>query len=726
MLLLEKKYSLLLFWLVSVPINLFADTDWSQCGTPVITPDRSIDYELFATQIEADTVISENKDYMQFSGQVELKRESQHIFADQLNFFRQPERLQASGNLVYLDDFFRLEAKQLSYNMETSQGLFSEVEFQLFENHLSGSAHEIRQLNADLVELYQVRYSTCDPGRNDWSLTTAKLSLDQASGFGTAHDAVLRIAQVPVFYFPWFRFPITDDRLSGVLTPTLAYQEEDGITLSLPVYWNLAPHYDMTITPIWYDRRGLQLNTENRYLFQHHRGALHLSWLDDDQYLDERWYRRWQHEAGIDQTVKTSILIQRVSDSDFLNDFDGLENIEDVDYLPSSIQINAAFRGWDTKILFDEYQTINLDKSIASRPYQRLPLIALDRQFVSSSGRVMADWDNEWVEFDKEQSVTGNRLHIVPTFKYILESDAYYFKPTLQLDLTQYELDNNTAGDNDISRAIPLFSIDSGLIFERQAGASANWVQTLEPRLYLLHVPYEDQSQIPDFDTSLLSESYNNLFINNRFSGADRIGDAKQLSFGLTTRLLEAESGNEFFSASIGQAFYADDRRVSLDNTVDERDRSNLITSLVYQPDPLWDFQITSVYDQEAKESAQTDVSLRRHDAPSAFNLEYRFRRDSLEQSTVSFVYPVSNNWTTFAKRQHSIREDKPVQNLLGFAYESCCWGLKLLFEESSDNNFEETDRSVYFQLTLKGLSSAGKDINSLLEDGILGYQPKF
>jgi len=692
----------------------------------VITPEGQINYELFSTSIEANQVVSENKDYILFSGQVGFQRKTQRILADQLKLYREPERLEASGNLVYWDDLYRLQAQQMQYSSASSRGLFTDVAFQLYENHLNGTANEIYQLDEDRVELYQVSYSTCDPGENNWSLSTDKLKLNQAAGFGTAHNAVLRMADVPVFYFPWFRFPITDDRLSGVLAPTLSYQQEDGVTFALPVYWNQASNYDMTITPVWYDRRGLQLNTENRYLFENHLGHLRLSWLDDETFTDERWYRQWRHEAGINNNIKTTILVQRVSDSDFFKDFDSLDEIEDVDYLPSSVSMTTQINQWNAQVLFEEYQTINLDKSIASRPYRRLPLISVDRQFTATSGNFITDWKNEWVQFDKEDSITGNRLHIVPTFKYSLDGDAYFLKPTLQLDLTQYQLDNNTDDDNDISRAIPLLSIDSGLIFERQAGANANWIQTLEPRLFLLYVPFEEQQNIPDFDTALLSDSYNNLFINNRFSGADRIGDAEQLSFGLTTRLLDASTGAEFLSASIGQAFYAQDREVSLNNTIDEREKSNLITTLTYKPAPSWDIQLTSIYDQEEKESAQTDISLRRHAAPSAFNLEYRFRRDSLEQSTVSFVYPVSNNWTAFAKRQHSIREDKPVQNLLGFAYESCCWGAQILFEESSDNNFEETDRSVNFQLTLKGLSSAGKDINSILEDGILGYQSVF
>jgi len=699
-----------------------AATDWSQCSTPVIIPGNNINYDLFATEIEADRVISENNEFMQFEGQVQFSRQRQTIFADQLKLYKNPQRLEASGNLSYADDLYSLQADRLTFNNSSHQGLFSQVQFKLYENHLSGTADRIQQLNAELSALHEVSYTTCDPQQQSWSLSASRLELDQQQGFGTAHHALLRISDVPVFYFPWFRFPITDQRMSGVLTPTLSHSNRNGGVIGVPIYWNQAPNYDMTITPIWYSQRGLQLNTENRYLFDNHLGQLRLSWLDDDEFDAERWYRQWQHQAGSTQSIHTSILLQRVSDSEFLDDFESQEYINDVDYLQSTVSFTTRLNDWTAKLLFEEYQTINPLKTIDSSPYKRLPQLSLDRQFTSAQGMFNADWKNQWVRFDKNDSITGDRLHIAPMLNMTLQGDAYFFKPSLQLDATQYNLNDN----NSITRSIPLLSIDSGLIFERMAGSTGNWIQTLEPRLYLLYVPYENQNDIPDFDTALLSESYSNLFINNRFSGADRIGDSQQASIGLSTRLLNANSGQEILSASIGQAFYAKNRRVSLDNSIDEREKSSLISTFKYIPRPHWDIQLTSVYDQVAKESAQTDISLRRHAQLQAFNLEYHFRRDKLEQTTLSFVYPLSTRWTGFAKRQHSIREDKPVQNLFGLAYESCCWGFKMLYEESSDNNFEETDRTVFFQLTLKGLSSAGKDIDSLLENGILGYQPAF
>ena len=416
-------------------------------------------------------------------------------------------------------------------------------------------------------------------------------------------------------------------------------------------------------------------------------------------------------------------MLQEVSDTDFFDDFEHLDPIDDVDYLQSQVRFNSTIAGWATGLLFEEYQTINLDKI---PPYRRDPQLTVQRQFSFADSGLSLDWRNEWVSFDKDDSITGERLHVTTLFSYPIEHTWFFFNPALQLDYTRYALDNNSNDVNRIERGLPLFSVDSGLIFERLASAEKNWIQTLEPRLYLLYVPFEDQQDIPLFDTALLSDSYANLFINNRFSGADRIGDARQLSFGLTTRILDQDSSDEIFSASIGQAFYADDREVSLNNSIDQREKSNLMTLLSYQPNRHWTLQLASVYDQQESESRQTDVAIRQRVGQQVFNLEYHFRENSLEQSTLSLVYPVNINWSAFAKYQYSLLKEETVQNLAGLSYESCCWGFQLLYEEEADDDFEEIDRRVYFQVIFKGLSSAGKDIDSVLEDGILGYQPAF
>lgn len=702
-----------------------AEPDWSMCSFPVVTRQQPNQYDLSITEIEANQLRSQNQDYLLFEGDVTLKRDDQSIRSDVLKYYRQSERLQARGNLHYVDDLFALSADSLAFDNRGESGLFDQVEFQLLENHARGTAIRVERINGERSEFNDVTYTTCDPQKNHWSLGAGKLELDQATGLGTAHNALFRVGVVPVFYFPWLRFPINDQRMSGVLMPTFSHSDADGDMLSLPVYWNQAENYDMTVTPVWYSKRGLQLNTENRYLFDSHEGKLRLSWLDDDRVDDERWYRFWEHQTTSGSGIQTSVLIQRVSDENFLEDFDNQENVSDVDFLQSAVSMTGVAAGWRTTLLFEEYQTVNQER-LNSRPYERMPRLTVDRVLSSGDGILELEWDNEYVRFDRDDSIVGDRLHLSPRLNYPLEGDYFFLKPSLQFDYTRYELDNNINDVNSIQRSVPLLSIDSGLIFERLAGNSGNWIQTLEPRLYFLYVPFEEQSDIPDFDSSLIAESYNNLFINNRFAGVDRIGDSEQMSVGVTTRLLNIENGREMVSASIGQAYYAKDRRVSLNNSIDDTKKSSLMTVINYLPTPAWQIMLASVYDQQEKESEQTDIAFRRRQQNQVFNLEYHFRKDRLEQSTLSFVYPYSNQWTAFAKYQYSILNERPVQNLAGLAYESCCWGLTMLYEEESDTDFTETDRAVYFQFTFKGLSQAGNDINSLLEDGILGYQNPF
>ena len=693
-----------------------------------------MDYSLFETRIEADQMISEDQRLFEFSGKVSLDREKQHIAADLLKLDNELGLMDARGNATFSDPLLYLTADSAHVNDQNNSALFREVTFQLFDSHLNGTASALGQKDENIREFTDITYTTCDPGKNTWSLSADKLTLDELSGRGTARHTVLRIKDVPVFYFPWFQFPIDDRRMSGVLAPLISSSSAHGTEFSLPVYWNLAENYDMTLIPVNYTERGMQLNTENRYLFKQNLGQLELSYLDDEKYqpdlndqkgTTQRWFRRWRHEADF-FGVHASLLSQKVSDPDYLEDFEHLAAIQNEDYLKSSALFSSSVFNWSTTLLFEQYDPNNQEFP-ASLPYRRLPQITVNRIFSAQESSAFIDWKNEYVTFDKDNSINADRLHISPKIGIPLEGSYYYVKPELTLNFTRYNLEDDFITNTRQQRSLSIFSVDSGLFFERLVSNNGkSWLQTLEPRMYALYVPYKDQSDIPNFDSSLAAESYTNLFTNNRFVGADRIGDSKQLSLGLSTRFLDNKTGYELFSASIGQAFYAEDRQVSLSNTVDTREKSSVMTLLKFHPAPEWDFQISNVFDQINRESEQTDISLRRLDADSTLNLEYHFLENSLEQTTVSFVYPMTPNWNTFAKRQHSLVHDRQVQNLFGFSYESCCWAFKMLYEENTDDAFENTNYSVYFQLTFKGLSNAGKDIDSILEDGILGYRPVY
>ena len=377
--------------------------------------------------------------------------------------------------------------------------------------------------------------------------------------------------------------------------------------------------------------------------------------------------------------------------------------------------------------MWQDYKTLDPDIAVENRPYNRLPRLWLDAEPEPWPGGFETPLQLELVTFDRDDSISGNRGHAQVSIEWASADSWYFFEPDLQMALTDYRLDGS-AGDDSISRALPTLAIDSGLVFERLAGSQKQWLHTFEPRLFFLHTPYEDQDDIPDFDTSLNARTYSNLFKNNRFTGVDRIGDATQVTLGLASRVFDNGSGDELMHLRLGQIFYFEDRRVSLDGSRDESSRSDVISELDIWPNPRTRIATRLVYEQADHEIDDRELSIHYIDGGLAANFGYYFADNELEQTLLSLVYPFNDRWTLVAKYHHSLRFDRPVENLLGISYESCCWGLKILAGQSGDEDedFADTDNSIFFELTLKGLSSAGTDIDSLLREAVPGYRPAF
>ncbi len=705
-----------------------AAEDWSLCAVPSIEYAETTDPDDNATRIEAQTVTGGEGDRLRLDGNVELNRPGQRLRADEVLLDQASDRIEAQGNVDFGDRNYRVKSPRIELDNRNGTGSFEQPEFELYGRHGRGSAGEIEKIDAYRSRFRDLSYTSCDPGRRDWHLRARELYIDNEDGRGSATHSTLYFKEVPFLYLPYFQFPVDDRRMTGVLTPSIGYSEDNGSNLTVPVYLNLAPNYDMTVTPAWFSRRGLQLNTENRYLFRSQSGQVDLSYLDDDDIDDSRWYQRWRHYASLGYDVGADLLLAEVSDGDIFDDFDNIApEYNDIRHLERRVRLQRSGEVWNTALLWQDYQTLDEDTAITNRPYNRLPRFTLAADPAPWSYNIKTPLDVELVEFDRDDSVTGKRYSLTTSALRRSSASWYFFEPELQLAFSSYDLDNNS-GDNSIDRSLPTLGVDTGLIFERDAGSRGQWLQTLEPRLYFLHTPYENQDDIPDFDTSLASSTYNNLFRNNRFTGGDRIGDATQVTLGIASRVLDNESGNELMQLRVGRIFYFKDRRVSLDGEREDADRSDVISEFDAWPNPRVKIAARLVYTEENSEFEDRDLSINYADDGYAANLGYYFDEDELEQALLSLVYPINERWTVVAKAQRSLRFERTVENLLGFSYESCCWGLKILAGQSGDesDDFAETENSIYFELTLKGLSQAGQDIDSRLRRAIPGYQPDF
>lgn len=669
-------------------------------------------------------------DIVYFSGQVELTRPAQYLFADKLNLNNATEQVHASGNVTFESPDSRLQTEFLSMNQKELSAYSAASSFILPAQHIRGTANEVIQFNSSLSRYKDIQYTTCDPGNSTWHMTADQLDINREAGHGTAYHATVYIQDLPVLYLPYLQFPIDDRRISGILTPTIGLSGTSGGSLSVPVYWNIAPNLDATITPAWYDDRGVQLNTENRYLFKNHAGQIDLSHLDDDKKNDSRWFQKWVHQANLGSNISADITWREVSDNTFFDDFESIgDSSDDVDHLERHVTLNHRAELWQSNLFFQAYQTPDPNFAIASRPYRRLPRLTVNSRFKAFDNGIQFNTNNEWVRFDHESNskVTGERTHLLPYLSWEQSDSWYFFRPKLEYALSDYQLNNNSLGVNSIQRDIPIFSLDTGLFFDREMNIGTNWTQTLEPRLYFLRTPYQDQSNTPVFDSAVLSDSYNNFFKSNRFSGSDRIGDANQVTLGIGTRIFDNDSGAELLYSRIGQIFYADDRRVQISgNTPQTNSRSDIISETTIKPNTNLSIGTKLVYQQTAKKISEKTLSAHYLQGGFAANLEYFFDDTVLEQVAVSMVYPINPRWTMVAKYSESILLDKPVENLFGVNYESCCWGIKILASQTSNDTFTETYNAIFFELTLKGLGQSGRTLDSQLTSAIAGYNPNF
>lgn len=712
--------------LFAVPV--LAAEDWSLCRIPSFEYIQKTPAGLENTTIEAQYFESFDGNSLRLTGNVELTRQQQNIRADNLVLDKSTDILQASGNVRFVSPDYRLKSPDISVDNHAQTARFEQVEFELPSRHISGEANSIEQLDDSRSRFSDLIYTACDRENRDWHLRASDLEIDNESGRGSATHTTIYFKDVPFLYLPYFQFPIDNRRLSGLLAPSIGFSESHGVNIIAPIYWNLATNYDATITPAFFSERGLQLNTENRYLFEQNQGQLELSYLDDDELQQPRWFQQWQHKASFDHNIEAKLLWSEVSDDEFFDDFINIApQYSDTRHLERYFSLTNKSDSWTSSLRWQNYQTIDESTSVANRPYQRLPELTLTRQPLILSDRWTLNFQAEWVSFERDQSVTGKRSHLSPSIRWQSTESWYFFKPELLLSLSDYQLDSE-AGDDSIQRSLPTLSIDNGLIFERFFGDNSRWTQTLEPRLFFLFTPHQDQQDIPNFDTSLASQSYTNLFRTNRFVGADRIGDANQVSAGLSSRIYHSDSSQNLLHARIGQIFYAEKRRVSLNGVVDEAPKSDAIAELDVWFNPYTKLNSRVVYSSSESQIADRDISINYARDGLAANLGYYFSEGELEQGLVSMVYPLNEKWTLIAKYHESLIFNRPVDNLLGLSYESCCWGLKILAGQSGDvsDNFAETDNSIYFELTLKGLSQAGTDIDAQLAAAIPGYRSNF
>ncbi|MEM7292308.1 MAG: LPS-assembly protein LptD [Pseudomonadota bacterium] len=692
------------------------------------------------TDVRANQINSVDGNIYRFEGDVRLIHRSHRVTADSVHYDNATSDLQASGNVNYSSDALSLSAPNIATNLESGSLQADEINYRvrLDENgrahHLPplglGQASQLTRYSSGRIELENVDFTTCQEANPAWQLKAAEMTLDTPNAEGSARHVTLRWKDVPVLYLPWIGFPIGDVRKSGFLAPRFGTSDKHGTEIEVPWYWNIHPQADATLTPRYLSKRGVQLASQWRALTHSGRWWLDNEYLHDDRETDaHRYYTRLRHTGNPWQGWTSSIDANKVSDADYFDDFGDSYDLFSLTHLEQRADLThrtrTAFHQHTLTLRLQQYQTIEDSIPGTSRPYQRKPQIRYDATLAARPGGFLFDLRTEAVKFDRNDSVTAERIDLRPRIRLPLNREWGFLRPSLTAWHTEYALANNAIGTPDtLERNLGVLSIDSGLIFEREISTGT---QTLEPRLFYVYIPNEDQSDIPIFDSHRYDFTYSQLFRENRFSGADRVGDTRQLTVAVTSRLLDAR-GIEWASASVGQIHYFSDRNVTLNNTAAEtHDRSDLITELRAHWGNHWNARGTLNWDYDNEQTSRGLSELRYRGSNSqVLSAAHRYRRDDYEQLTLSFSSAIDAHWRLSGRWNYALDDDHSIDSLLALEYQSCCWAFRTALRRQWDSDDDSTDNSIHVEFVMKGLGSAGDDVGQRLEHDILGYSDPF
>lgn len=698
---------------------------------PAAAPKPAADLSETPVEFEAEGGVDATRDgEMLLKGDVLIKQGERTIKTRDARYDSQAQSFSVDNEVEYADPDMKVSGTSAQVDQKGG-ATFEGAKFELPDRNARGSADRIQVTRDNQLKLDGVRYTTCPLGEEDWVLRASDIDIRQQAGIGFGRGVRLDFKGVPILYSPFISFPVGNQRKSGFLFPTFGTSTRSGTSLSVPWYWNIAPNYDATFEPTWFSKRGGKLDTEFRYLTDIGRGSLDAEYLPDDtEFGDSRSYLHFVDRSDFTDKLRLDIDASNVSDSAWFEDFGLGPEGTSISYLERTASLTYLTQHWLAVLRAQNFQTID-DIGIPPelRPHTLLPQLAVHAGFPDQLAGLEFGLDLEVDNFAHnydDRVATGWRMDVAPEIHLPLRGAGVYLEPSASWRYTAYRLDDAVLPgvDDSPTRSAPVVSVDGGLIFERPSGSRQQRLMTLEPRFMYLYVPYRNQNDLPVFDTAPADLNLVQLFRTNRYVGADRLSDANQVSIGVTSRLLDAQSGKQFISGTIGQAYYFDEPRVALPGEVlEDPEFSDIIAELDVTAYGDWNVSMGVQWDPDDNRSEKGDVRLQyQPEYDRVVNLGYRFRRDSIEQVDGSVAWPIGDKWSGYARLVYSLEDKKSLDQFAGFEYRSCCWRIRAVARRYVSDRTGDTDTSFLLQLELNGLSSVGVGADAFLERSIRGY----
>jgi LPS-assembly protein len=684
--------------------------------------------------LRADHLEGDAEGRIEASGSVELRTRRETVLADWLQYDYNEDEIHGKGSVTLRKGADWISGPEVKFQRETETGYFKSPRYFVSENGAHGDASEIRFKGPDNYEASAATYTTCIAPNKDWYLLSDEIEVDKLRYVGTAHDAKIYFLDVPVMYAPWLQFPLSNERQSGFLTPLAGSTQIRGFEFAAPYYFNLAPNYDATLTPRIMTKRGVMVQAEGRYLFESAVGEVIGEILPDDRVTHTtRWAFTFKHNEQFLPGLAGYINYNRVSDANYFADFADRISVTSQKTLPQEVGLIANSGPFSVSAVAQSFQTLQDPAAPVTPPYNMLPQVRAVMSDVDWGGLTWSG-SAQFTRFDQSTLVpTGNRAVLYPSVNWIRQGSSWFINVHGAAELWQYDL-NAAPGITELhpSAVVPITSVDAGLVFERDWSVFGHsFVQTLEPRAFYTYIPYRQQNQLPVFDTVQNDFNFAQLFIENRFIGYDRVGDANQLSLAVSSRLLDPDTGAERLRVSLGQLFYFSDQQVTLGATPQKAGSSDFLAGVEGRLTDAWALSGLMQYNFGTTQFDRFNAGVRYTPSPGrAISAIYRYSKElvdqtggqsELNQTYLSAQWPLSDNWTFIGAWNYSIPDHKTLEAVLGLEYNGGCWVLRVVGQQLTTTT-EQTTRSIFVQLELNGLARVGTSPLDLLRRTVPGY----
>jgi len=701
-------------------------------------------------------------------GKAMLRRGDMVIQADRMEYDQPTDLAKATGHVRINRAGNTYEGPRLELKIDAFEGFFETPNYYMLKNDAHGEAERVDFIDEQRAVITKATMTTCRrlPGPDwmpDWILRANSISMDTEEDVGTAQGAVLSFKGVPILPVPYLSFPLSDKRKSGIMPPTLGLDNVNGFNLSVPYYWNIAPNRDATITPTLMSKRGLNIGTEFRYLEPSYSGQVRLDLMPGDQLRDSnRWSLGYLHQATLnnsltkqltDNGMLLNINLNRVSDDNYWRDFSSGATSTSTS-LTQRLLVNDASLSWNNgnfsnSVRTLKWQTLQDVTAPITQPYDILPQLTTRYTRTNLGGvdyAVVGDFSRFQADnlLSAQPNANGQRAYTQLQASRPFLAPAGFIIPKIQVHATSYQLDAPLAnGATSASRVVPTFSLDSGLVFERDASYfGTTYRQTLEPRAFYVNTPYRDQSLLPNYDSGASDFNFATIYTENAFVGNDRISDNNLLTLGVTTRLLNPDTGAETARFGIAQRVRFQDQNVTLPGgTPALEGLSDVMVGGSVNWDPQWAADSTVQYNPVTQQSVRSTIGARYTPGPyHVVSASYRYQRDVSEQIDLGWQWPLNDlwgdkgqnlgpgrgqgegRWYSVGRLNYSLNDHQLVTAILGFEYDAGCWLGRVVLEQQQ-TSLSSINQHLMFQLEFVGFTRLGNSPLKTLKDNIPSYQ---